>query len=66
VACQKLGYTKEELLDMKSVDITEASEKEANQGIIKDITQKKEFKFVPFPKFAQSIIKAGGLLNYIK
>ena len=37
-----------------------------DKGIIKDLTQKKEFKFVPFPKFAQDIIKAGGLLNYIK
>lgn len=35
------------------------------KGIIKDLTNKKEFKFVPFPKFAVDIIKVGGLLNYI-
>ena len=36
------------------------------KGLIKNITNKKEFKFIPFPKFAIDIIKAGGLLNYIK
>lgn len=36
------------------------------KGTITDLTNKKEFKFTPFPKFAIGIIKAGGLLNYIK
>jgi len=36
------------------------------RGIIKDLNNGKEFKFNPFPKFALDIIKAGGLLNYIK
>ncbi len=30
------------------------------------IKGKKEYKFKPFPKFAVNIIKAGGLLDYIK
>ncbi len=36
------------------------------RGIIKNLNNGKEFKFNPFPKFALDIIKAGGLLNYIK
>ena len=32
----------------------------------RDIKNKKEFKFTPFPKFALDLIKAGGLLNYVK
>ncbi|MDR2425574.1 MAG: 3-isopropylmalate dehydratase small subunit [Endomicrobium sp.] len=37
-----------------------------NQGTIKNLTQKKEYKSQPFPEFMQKIIKAGGLLRYIK
>ncbi|MBW2974344.1 3-isopropylmalate dehydratase small subunit [Candidatus Woesearchaeota archaeon] len=36
------------------------------KGTIKDLTSKKELRFEKFPKFAVDIIKAGGLLNYIK
>lgn len=39
---------------------------DVNKGIIKDLRNKKEYKFKPFPKFAIEIIKAGGLLNHIK
>ena len=49
----------------KNIKYGDELEIDINKGIIKDITQKKEFKFVPFPKFAQDIIKVGGLLNYI-
>ena len=37
VACQKLGYSKEELLDMKSIDITAPSKKDADIDVTKDI-----------------------------
>jgi 3-isopropylmalate/(R)-2-methylmalate dehydratase small subunit len=36
------------------------------EGTIKDISNKKQYKFTPFPKFAVDIIKAGGLLNYVE
>ena len=39
---------------------------DVKKGVIKDITNKKEYKFEPFPKFALEIINAGGLLNHIK
>lgn len=34
-------------------------------GEIKDITEDKSFKAQPFPGFLQSMINAGGLINYI-
>ncbi|MCL2798835.1 MAG: 3-isopropylmalate dehydratase small subunit [Endomicrobia bacterium] len=37
-----------------------------NQGIIKNITKNETYKSQPFPEFMQKIIKAGGLLGYIK
>ena len=37
-----------------------------NKGIIKNLTKKEEYKAQPFPEFMQKIIKAGGLLGYIK
>jgi len=35
-------------------------------GEIKNITQGKTYQATPFPDFMQQIIKAGGLLNYLK
>lgn len=37
-----------------------------NKGIIKNLTENKEYQSQPFPEFMQKIIKAGGLLGYIK
>ena len=39
---------------------------DVKKGIIKDLRNKKTFKFKPFPKFALEIINAGGLLNHVK
>ncbi|NQT46995.1 MAG: 3-isopropylmalate dehydratase small subunit [Candidatus Omnitrophica bacterium] len=36
------------------------------KGVITNFTTKKTFKAEPFPPFMQSLIKAGGLMNYIK
>jgi 3-isopropylmalate/(R)-2-methylmalate dehydratase small subunit len=35
-------------------------------GIIKNITQGKDYKTQPFPEFLQEIVQEGGLMNYIK
>ena len=51
------GISKE-IKDGEEIEIDVAS------GTIK--TNKKTFKFTPFPKFAMGIINAGGLLNSIK
>jgi len=48
----------------KEIKDKEEIEIDITKGIIK--TNKKTFKFTPFPKFALDIINAGGLLNYIK
>src|SRR3989344_2572594 len=49
----------------KSVRNGDELEVDVNNGIIKNLTDKKEYKFAPFPQFAIDIIKAGGLLEYI-
>ena len=36
-----------------------------DNGIIRNLTQGEEYPFQPIPKFAQEIISAGGLLDYI-
>ena len=48
----------------KEIKDGEEIEIDIEKGTIK--TNKKEFKFTPFPKFAIDLINAGGLLNYIK
>jgi 3-isopropylmalate/(R)-2-methylmalate dehydratase small subunit len=48
----------------KNIKDGEKLEIDIEKGIIR--TNKKEFKFTPFPKFAIDIIKSGGLLNYIR
>ena len=36
------------------------------KGVIKNITQKKSYKFEKYPPFMQKIIKAGGLMSQLK
>lgn len=40
-------------------------EMDFDSGIIKNITQNKEYKVNPFPPFIQKLIKAGGLINAV-
>ena len=51
---------------VKAIRKGDAVEINLNQGIIKNITQNETYKSQPFPEFMQKIIKAGGLLGYIK
>ncbi|MEW6041641.1 MAG: 3-isopropylmalate dehydratase small subunit [Elusimicrobiota bacterium] len=37
-----------------------------DNGIIRNLSSSKEYKFAPFPEFLQRIIKSGGLIEYIK
>jgi len=65
--CINNGFYAIELKDAsKKIKNKDELEIDIEKGIIKDIKNKKTFKFTPFPKFALDIIKAGGLLNYIK
>ncbi len=44
--------------DIVSVDVY--------SGVITNITKNKTYQGTPFPEFMQDIIKAGGLMNYVK
>ena len=37
-----------------------------NNGEIKNLTQKKTYKAQPYPEFIKNLLKAEGLMNYIK
>jgi 3-isopropylmalate/(R)-2-methylmalate dehydratase small subunit len=37
-----------------------------SKGLIRNLTKKQTYKTQPFPAFLQEIVKAGGLMNYIK
>ncbi|MCL1972104.1 MAG: 3-isopropylmalate dehydratase small subunit [Endomicrobia bacterium] len=51
---------------VKAIKNGDTIEINLNKGIIKNLTKKEEYKAQPFPEFMQKIIKAGGLLGYIK
>ncbi len=63
--CINNGFYAIELKDAsKKIKNGDELEIDVEKGVIK--TSRKEYKFTPFPKFALDIIKAGGLLNYIR
>ncbi|RLF40771.1 MAG: 3-isopropylmalate dehydratase [Thermoplasmata archaeon] len=51
-----------------SNDIEDGEEIEIDldKGVIKNLSNKKEYAFKPLPDFIQEIINAGGLLNHIR
>lgn len=51
-----------------AADICEGDELSVDfdSGIITNLTKKKEYKAAAFPEFMQGIIKAGGLIPYLK
>ncbi|MCL2144526.1 MAG: 3-isopropylmalate dehydratase small subunit [Endomicrobia bacterium] len=51
---------------VKAIKNGDEIEIDLNRGIIKNKTKKEEYRAQPFPEFMQKIIKAGGLLGYIK
>ncbi|MDR2191278.1 MAG: 3-isopropylmalate dehydratase small subunit [Endomicrobium sp.] len=51
---------------VKAVKNGDEVEINLNKGIIKNITKNEVYQSQPFPEFMQKIIKAGGLLGYIK
>ena len=52
----------------KTYEISEGDELEIDldNGIIKNLTTKKEYKFSPMPPFMQELLQTGGLINYAK
>ncbi len=55
--------SKEASCDIKDGDIIEV---DLNKGDIKNITNGKVFHSQPFPEFMQKLIKAGGLMEWVK
>ncbi|EAK0829527.1 3-isopropylmalate dehydratase small subunit [Campylobacter fetus] len=52
----------------KTDEINEGDELEVDfsGGIIKNLTQKTQYKFDPIPEFMQELVRSGGLINYAK
>ncbi|MDR2437195.1 MAG: 3-isopropylmalate dehydratase small subunit [Endomicrobium sp.] len=51
---------------VKSIKNGDEIEINLNKGSIYNITENKTYQSQPFPEFMQKIVKAGGLLGYIK
>jgi len=57
------------VIELKEADeINEGDELEVDlhEGIIRNMTQGKEYKIKPYPEIIQRIMDAGGLINYLK
>jgi 3-isopropylmalate/(R)-2-methylmalate dehydratase small subunit len=55
-----------ELADVDNINDGDLIEIDLSSGIIKNITQGKDYKTQAFPEFLQRIVESGGLINYIK
>ena len=55
-----------ELGEVDKIQDGDVLEIDLSSGIIKNITQNQTYKTQAFPEFLQEIIKAAGLINYIK
>ncbi|PIQ86014.1 MAG: 3-isopropylmalate dehydratase small subunit [Candidatus Omnitrophica bacterium CG11_big_fil_rev_8_21_14_0_20_43_6] len=55
-----------ESLDVDRINDGDIIEIDLGSGIIKNITQGKDYKTTAFPEFLQQIVESGGLINYIK
>lgn len=55
-----------ESADIAKINDGDIIEIDLDSGLIKNITQDKNYKTQAFPKFLQQIVASGGLINYIK
>lgn len=55
-----------ESLDTDKINDGDIIEIDLVSGVIKNITQDKNYKTQAFPEFLQQIVQSGGLINYIK
>ncbi len=55
-----------ESLDVDKINDGDMIEIDLTSGVIKNITQDKNYKTQAFPEFLQQIVASGGLINYIK
>ena len=54
-----------ESADVDNINDGDIIEIDLSTGVIKNITQNKNFKTQAFPKFLQEFVECGGLINYI-
>jgi len=55
-----------ESLDVDKINDGDMIEIDLASGVIKNLTQDKNYKTQAFPEFLQEIVVSGGLINYIK
>jgi len=55
-----------ESADVDKINDADIIEIDLSTGIIRNITQDKNYKTQAFPEFLQQIVESGGLINYIK
>ena len=55
-----------ESLDVNKINHGDMIEIDLTSGVIKNLTQDKNYKTQAFPEFLQQIVESGGLINYIK
>ena len=55
-----------ESLDVDKINQGDIIEIDLASGVIKNMTQDKNYKTQAFPEFLQQIVQSGGLINYIK
>lgn len=60
--CINLGIPVIECEKVDEIDNLDEIEIDINNGIIKNISQKEEYKIKPFPKYIQDILEAGGII----
>lgn len=52
--------------DTKNIDENDILDLDLDKGIIKNLTKNREFKFSPFTKFMQELLRGNGVINYYK
>jgi len=53
-------------IDTDSIKEKDFLELDLDKGILKNLTQKKEYLLKAMPDFMQKLIKSGGIINYLK
>jgi len=55
-----------ESLDVDKINHGDLIEIDLTTGVVKNITQDKDYKTQAFPSFLQQIVQSGGLINWVK
>ncbi|WP_407081603.1 3-isopropylmalate dehydratase small subunit [Marinitoga aeolica] len=61
-----IGLPVIELKEVDEINEGDILKVDTEKGIINNLTQNKEYKFIPFPKFINKILEIGGIDEYIK